>query len=77
MRPDVETMQGMKARGTCRLRSVGLAVSVDLAAGRVFQSVCGFVLSAHVFRLLMKFASYMCSFSLDIEVEEPEAGEFG
>ena len=34
-------------------------------------------LSAHVFRLLMQFASYMCSFSLDIEVEELEAGQFG
>ena len=33
-------------------------------------------LSAHVFRLLMKFASYMCSFSLDIEVEELDPGEF-
>ena len=39
--------------------------------------VCGFVLSAHVSRLLMQFASYMCSFSLDIEVDEPEAGQFG
>ena len=34
-------------------------------------------LSAHVFRLLMQFASYMCSFSLDIEVEELVAGQFG
>ena len=30
-----------------------------------------------VFRLLMQFASYMCSFSLDIEVEELDAGQFG
>ena len=44
MRPDVDTMQGRKAKGEGEgrvPRSVGLAVFMDLGAGHVFQSSVG------------------------------------